>query len=160
MYESKKIPKPVEDFIPCELEDSSSDLDFTPMENGHEPDEYSDRFGQRGGAVMNNELQRRERNTADDRLRGQTMLRNNDLDDRRSSKDIPRVKNRTIDPPRKTELSYGLNGTAHRAPTVKPTEEGVYRKNLSIGAKSRPGQDTTKPLRLPRTNDSRDVSRI
>lgn len=155
VYESKKIPTPVKDFIPRELEDSSSDLDFTPMENGHEPDEYSDRFGQRGGAVMNNELQRRERNTADDRLRGQTMLRNNDLDDRRSSKDIPRVKNRTIDPPRKTELSYGLNGTAHRAPTVKPTEEGVYRKNLSIGAKSRPGQDTTKPFRLPQTNDSR-----
>ena len=53
-----------------------------------------------------------------------------------------------------------LPGTAYSAPAVKPTEEGVNRKNLSTGAKSRPGQETAKPIRLPRTNDSRGVSRI
>ena len=161
MYESKKIQKSVESFIPSELDESPSDLDFTPKDTGLKPQEYNHHFGEKGAAAMNNELHRRERKSSDDReFYGPTVFRNNNLTKRQPSKDVARVKNRTFDQPRKPELKTAITGTGYKAPPVKSTEEGMARKKLSTGAKSKPLTEMPKPFRVPRTNDSRGSNHI
>lgn len=150
VYESRKKQKPVEDFIPNELDD----LDFTPKDTGRKPEDYYHRFDERGGTAMNNELrQRTENKTSDDLSRGTMMLRNNDLVNRQPSGDVPRVKNRTPNPKKpqpkpKAVIAANFNKSA------KPVEDGTNRRKMSSGAKSEPASDLMKPVRLPQTNDS------
>ena len=182
MYESKKIQKSIEDFIPRELDDSSSDLDFRPKESARKPEEYNYRsagrdvmnselqrpeeYGHRsaGGdySAMNNELQRPERKTSDGHsLPGRAVLRNNDLSNGQPSKDLPRVKNRTIDQPvkRQPELrASGPSGTSYKGPVVNSVEEGISRKKLNTGARGKPAAELPKPARVPRTSDSSSSS--
>lgn len=150
VYESRKKQKPVEDFIPNELDD----LDFTPKDTGRKPEDYYHRFDERGGTAMNNELrQRTENKRSDDLSLGPMMLRNNDLVNRQPSGDVPRVKNRTPNPKKpqpkpKAVIAANFNKSA------KPVEDGTNRRKMSSGAKSEPASDLMKPVRLPQTNDS------
>ena len=157
VYKSKKIQKPIEDFIPSELDDSPSDLDFSPKDTSPKPQEYN-HFGEKGGAPMNNELHRRERKSSDDgNLHGPTVLRNNHLTKRQHAKDVTRVKNRTFDQTKKPELKAAVTGTGDQAPPLKSTEEGMSRKTLSTGAKSKPTTEMPKLYRVPRTSDSSHI---
>ena len=176
MYESRKTQKPIQNFIPRELDDFGPDsLDMTTSEKNRKRDGGNHGFDGINGAVLNNEVPRR---TDDDRavhgqsvlrnndgsainnnqppkkrddrgLRGQSMLRNNDLGNRKPSKDIPRVKNRTTDQPAKrpSELRDEITGTSYKGPTVKPIEDGMAQKKINTGARSKPG-------RVPQSSDS------
>lgn len=159
VYESKKIQKSIESFIPSELDEPPLDLDFTPKDTGLKPEEYNHHFGEKGAAAMNNELHRRERKSSDDReVYGPTVFRNNNLTKRQPSKDVARIKNRTFDQTRKPELKAAVTGTSYKAPPVKSTDEGMSRKKLSTGAKSKTVTEMPNSFRVPRTNDSRGSS--
>ncbi|KAJ7378715.1 hypothetical protein OS493_021297 [Desmophyllum pertusum] len=96
---------------------------------------------------MNNELQRQERKASDHRaMRGQAVLRNNDLANRQSSKDVLQVKNRTVDQPgkRQPEPRSGLSSTSYKAPAVKSIEDGLSQKKMNTGARSKPAAELTK----------------
>lgn len=157
--ESKKIQKSIESFIPSELDESPLDSDFTPKDTGRKPEEYNHHFGEKGAAAMNNELHRRERKSSDDReVYGPTVFRNNNLTKRQPSKDVARIKNRTFDQTRKPELKAAVTSTSYKAPPVKSTDEGMSRKKLSTGAKSKTVTEMPNPFLVPRTNDSRGSS--
>lgn len=161
VYESKKTPKSLEDFIPGDLDSreltpDDSSTEFTRVDDNlptrdlsHKPERFSDRYGGRDSSPMNNELQRPERKTSDPRyMRGQPILRNNDLDNK-PTKDLPRVKNRTVDGKltKRQPESRNEASTSYKASAAKIREDGLSQRKTNPGARSNPTSELSRPVR-------------
>ena len=155
MYESRTKVQPVEDFIPRELDDSDSDLDFSPKDTRV----YCNRVHDTGSTVMNNESsQATGRTTREDASRRPAMIRNNDIVNRQ-----PRVCVKNREPkPSVPQTKPRVIVAARFDKTSKPGDEEMGRRKISPPAISKTaGSSLAKPVRSsPKNNSSGDLVRM
>ena len=152
VYEGKRIQKPIENFIPRELDDFGPDsLDVRRNENGLHREKGNYGFDEVTSAPMNNEIPRRVsrdraleretlvRNTDNTRTRkqlqrkttggnavvGETAMGNSDLRYRPPREEASRAKSVAVDPlgKRSSELRNGFTSDTHQAPVAKKHQQ-------------------------------------
>lgn len=164
MYESKRrSPKSWDDFIPGDLdsreltpENSSPKVNLTPDDGRapgrdvrHKSEKYNDRTREPDNVPMNNALKRPERKTRESRpIRGQPVLRNNDLVTNKPPRDlVHHGKDRMVHSKelKRQPESRSDASTFHKTSAARLREDDSYLVKTNSGSKSSLTTEVTKP---------------
>lgn len=164
VYESKRrSPKSWDDFIPGDLdsreltpENSSPKVNFTPDDGRapgrdvrHKSEKYNDRTREPDNVPMNNALKRPERKTRESRpIRGQPVLRNNDLVTNKPPRDlVHHGKDRMVHSKelKRQPESRSDASTFHKTSAARLREDDSYLVKTNSGSKSSLTTEVTKP---------------
>lgn len=154
VYGSRTKVPPAEDFIPSELDDSGSDLDFSPKDTWV----HLSRVDESVSTVLNNESsQATGRTIREDVPRRPAMIRNNDTVNRQ-----PRASFKNREPkPRIPQAKPRDTGAARFSKTSKPGDEEMGRRKISQVALSIPaGSPANSSRPSPKNSSSVDLVRM
>lgn len=154
MCGSRAKVQPGEDFIPSELDDSGSDLDFSPKDTWV----HLNRVDEVGSTVMNNESsQATGRTTREDVPRRPAMIRNNDTVNRQPRGSFKNREPKPFMPVAKPRVKFA----ARFSKTSKPGDEEMGPKKISHAATSIPAGSPANASRpSPKNNSSVDLVRM
>ena len=155
VYGSRTKVQPAEDFIPSELDDSGSDLDFSSPKDTWV---HLSRVDESASTVLNNESSQATSGTIrEDVPRRPAMIRNNDTVNRQ-----PRASFKNREPkPRIPQAKPRDTGAARFSKTSKPGDEEMGRRKISQVALSIPaGSPANSSRPSPKNSSSVDLVRM